>query len=524
VKDFTESESVARGEFLKQLAAMIATVPFTGVGSSSLAAGQPKPIGVATTPPTAPPDNLVGIQMGPHTMLDEGIEHTLDLCQETASIDTVFTYCYSYGGDVRKPLAWLATDHGVPVIDQRTRKLPNVWVRQHEQYWKNTSLRHPKVDSTFAYHDRDLFAEMVKPLRARKMKVYPRILEAGGRGIENFSKVVTVNVYGKPTTTGCWNHPEYKAFWNATVEDLFRSYDVDGFQWGAERASPLTNVIQNGNENSATCFCQYCRARGKAHGIDAERARKGFEDLLVYVQGMRAETLKPADGAAAAFLRILMRYPEVLAWDYQYRLAREEIMKGMYDTIKAIKPSAPVGWHVDHWATSMDMVARAAMSYAEMAPWSDYLKVVVYHAVTAPRTRGWVANDQKSVLSQLTLPEALDLHYELFGYDKRVEARADEPIKGGTPDYVYRETKRSVASAEGKTKIYPGIGFNLPPAGTPPNVPTDDPETIYQCVMKAYQAGANGIVVSREYEELTVPNLRAVGRAVRELGKTAGGK
>jgi len=31
----------------------------------------------------------------------------------------------------------------------------------------------------------------------------------------------------------------------------------------------------------------------------------------------------------------------------------------------------------------------------------------------------------------------------------------------------------------------------------------------------------NGIVVSREYEEMSVPNLRAVGRAVRELGKTA---
>ena len=43
------------------------------------------------------------------------------------------------------------------------------------------------------------------------------------------------------------------------------------------------------------------------------------------------------------------------------------------------------------------------------------------------------------------------------------------------------------------------------------------------CVIKAYEAGANGIVVSREYEELTVPNLRAVGRAVRELHKTAKG-
>ena len=60
-------------------------------------------------------------------------------------------------------------------------------MRQHDQYYRDTTLRHPAVDSTFNYHDRDLFAEMIKPLRQRGMKVYPRILEAGGRGIVNFS-------------------------------------------------------------------------------------------------------------------------------------------------------------------------------------------------------------------------------------------------------------------------------------------------------------------------------------------------
>ena len=51
----------------------------------------------------------------------------------------------------------------------------------------------------------------------------------------------------------------------------------------------------------------------------------------------------------------------------------------------------------------MDIIARSVMSYAEMAPHSDYLKVVVYHAVTGPRVKTWVANVQRSVLSQLTL-------------------------------------------------------------------------------------------------------------------------
>jgi hypothetical protein len=37
-------------------------------------------------------------------------------------------------------------------------------------------------------------------------------------------------------------------------------------------------------------------------------------------------------------------------------------------------------------------------------------------------------------------------------------------------------------------------------------------------VRNAFAAGADGIVVSREYEEMRVPNLRAVGRAMRSLG------
>jgi hypothetical protein len=496
-----------RREFLQSLVALAGAAHFAPRSKGRA------PRTTAHAPRTPP---LIGIQMGPHTMLDEGIVPCLDLCRETAGIDTLLTYSHAYGGDLRKPIEWLATDHGKPPIDQRSRKLPLVYVRHHEQYFRNTTLRHQKVDASFAYANRDLFAEMVAPARARGMKIYARILESGSREVQNIAKVATIDVHGARTQTGCWNHPEYKAFWNDTVEDLFRSYDLDGFQWGAERASPLTRLIQSGADSAASCFCQFCIARGRAHGIDSRRARDGFEEMLTYVKRLRAGDSRPPDGAYAGFLRILMRFPEVLAWEYQYRLSREETMKGMYDTIKTIKPAAQVGWHVDHWATSMDIVARAAMSYAEMAPWSDYLKVVVYHAVTAPRMRSWVANEQRSVLSDLTLQGALDLHYAQFGYNSSIDAIDDKPTPPtASPEYVFRETKRSVGSAEGKMMIYPGIGFNLPGGGP------DDPEAIYQCVMKAFEAGAAGIVVSREYEELTVPNLRAVGRAVRETRKSA---
>jgi hypothetical protein len=29
-------------------------------------------------------------------------------------------------------------------------------------------------------------------------------------------------------------------------------------------------------------------------------------------------------------------------------IAREEVLQGMYRTVKGVKPTAQVGWHVDH--------------------------------------------------------------------------------------------------------------------------------------------------------------------------------
>jgi hypothetical protein len=470
------------------------------------------------TPTPAPRFN--GVQMGPHTMLDEGIDRCLDLIQETAAINAVMVYSHTYHGDIRKPPQLLATDHGVPPREMRGRKLPSVWVRHHESAFRDTSLRHQRVDSSFEYANRDLFGELVEPCRKRGMKLYARILEGSGREtarlIENYSKVETVDVYGQRTTVPCWNHPEYRAWWNDTVADMFRTYTLDGLQWGAERQGPLMNVILPWNDGAPICFCEFCRARGRDKGIDSERARQGFEMLYKYVRGLMAGGAKPADGVFAGFLHVLLRYPEVLAWEYQYRLSREEVLQGMYRTVKAIKPEAQVGWHVDHQPSSWDIVYRAEMSYEEMAPYSDFIKFIAYHDILGPRIRWWyLARFQRTVLSELSLEDSLDLYYDLFGYDKKKEPTVDRLDRTGfSPDYVYRETKHSVASAAGKTKIYTGIGFDVPWGS---QTFTGDPENVYQAVLKAFDAGATGIVVSREYEEMRVPNLRAVGRAMREV-------
>jgi hypothetical protein len=42
---------------------------------------------------------------------------------------------------------------------------------------------------------------------------------------------------------------------------------------------------------------------------------------------------------------------------------------------------------------------------------------------------------------------------------------------------------------------------------------------MYEATLKAFEAGAGGVLISREYDEMRLPNLRAVGRAIRELTK-----
>jgi len=81
-----------------------------------------------------------------------------------------------------------------------------------------------------------------------------------------------------------------------------------------------------------------------------------------------------------------------------------------------------------------------------------------------------------------------------------------------SPDYVYRETKRAVDGVAGRVPIYAGIGLDVPWQGD--HFPTD-PDKLAQAVEKAFAAGAGGIVISREYDEMRVENLRAIGRAIR---------
>jgi hypothetical protein len=464
----------------------------------------------------------VGIQIGPHSLYDEGIERVLDLLQESAGVNTLLVYSHTYytADDIRlkRSPGVLATDHGVPVRDIGARDLPYVWVRHHEEYFKATVLRHPPPGKEQEYSDRDLFSELAETVRRRGMKLYARVLEPfrvdTAEVIPNWVQVMTVDVFGRTGEVPCWNHPDYRNWWLATVEDLFKSYELDGFQWGAERVGPLSNLLYRGT--TPYCFCPHCRARCRDKGIDVERARQGLRELHDFVQGLLSSEARPVDGVLTTLFRHFFQYPEILAWERQWRESKEELFAQMCGSIKAIVPAADVGRHIDHPGSTFDLLYRAEWSYAEMARTCDFIKPILYHDIAGPRLRYWYLDRlQKTILSELSLEQSTELFYALKGYDRTVEPRLDElGRRGFTPDYVYRETKRCVEAVGGRAKIYAGIGIDIP-WNYQERVPSD-PENVYRAVMRAFEAGASGVLASREYDEMRLAGLRAFGRAVRE--------
>jgi hypothetical protein len=111
----------------------------------------------------------------------------------------------------------------------------------------------------------------------------------------------------------------------------------------------------------------------------------------------------------------------------------------------------------------------------------------------------------------------------LRGYDAKLQPKLSElTARGMDPEYVRIETKRIVDIVQGKCAVVPGIGVDVPDtsAGAPNGGKrTTDQAALRSAITNAFSAGASGILISREYDEMRLESLRTVGQTLRKLGK-----
>ncbi len=459
---------------------------------------------------------MIGIQVGAVSFVDEGIPQVLDCFQHEVGINTLFLATYSYGRGIagRQVPGQPFPDHGKQKYD--TDDHGGNFARTHEQYYTRTSLK--KIQSP-DYGDLDVVAAVVPQAQSHGMKTFCWYEDSFRRDLEGLEPLLEVTLSGKKATTACFHNPGLQAFWLALTEDYVRSYPIDGIMWGSERQGPFGNAIgasaggAHHDPLEISCFCQFCENEAKLRGIDPQRAREGYTKLAALVRASRAGT-RPTDGYFVSYWRLLVQYPEILAWEKLWNDGQKSTYKNIYHLVKSIRPEVAVGWHIWH-NNSFSPFYRAEQDYNEFREYSDFLKVVMYNNCGGPRLATYVNSVSHTIFADLSPDAALELTYKDQNYK---EARlGDLPHSGLSADYVDRETRRALAGvqdAEKKSsvKIWPGIDIDIP---TSEGEKKTQPEDVRQAVRAALSAGADGMILSRKYSEMRLENLRAAGEALR---------
>src|SRR5664279_607186 len=456
----------------------------------------------------------IGIQVGAISFVDEGTEKVLDVLQERACVNTLFLAVFTYGRGIagRQIPGQPLPDHGKQEYDLNFHG--GNFATPHPQYYKNTVIRETRAPD---HGNLDILAEVLPAAKKRGMKVICWMEDVFRPDLPNIGKVQERDLYGRNAETLCVNNPDYRNFFTALAEDYARSYDIDGIMWGSERQGALSDSLGATHDTppidpgNVTCFCEFCQAKAKQRGINVERARQGFLELEKFVRSARGGT-RPVDGYYVQFWRILLRYPELAAWEMLFTDGLRETYAAIYKTVKAAKPTVPVGWHIWH-NNSFNPIYRAEQDLHELSNYSDFIKVVMYNNCGGERMALYADNAGSTLYGDLSKQGLLDFNYAVMGLKEGTYEQI--PHTGLSSDYVYRETKRALEGVAGtKTLIWPGIDIDIP---TEPNNRRCTPESVKEAVLAAFRAGAPGVLLSRKYSEMQLANLSGAGDAIREL-------
>ncbi len=459
-------------------------------------------------------ERVVAIQVGAVSFVDEGVTAVLDIFQERAGVNALFlaTPTWTRGTGGRQLPGHPLPDHGPQEYDHGW--VGGNYATIHPQFYAGTILgpagRAPE------HPDWDIFEQVLPEAKRRGMQSFAWIEESSYaqelRNYPNFPKCLEVDAWGRPAPRPCFNNPDYRTWHLSIVEDYAKSYDLDGIAWCSERPGPLNLLMQGPVQpDLISCFCRHCQALARERGVDVRRALEGYRRALEWNAAVAAGN-RPRDGAFVAFWRLLLQYPELLAWQTLWTESQRQLYRDIYGVAKACRPELQVGWHVYH-NISFSPFYRADQDYAEMSRFSDFIKVVTYNNCAGPRFHRWVENICRALFADASPAEAYPFLLKLLQLE---EGPFDElPTSGFSADYVRRETDRAVTAVAGRSAIYPGIDIDIP---TDPGLAHCSREQVKAAVLAAFAGGAQGVVLSRKYSEMQLANLSGAGEALRELG------
>ena len=461
-------------------------------------------------------EKTIGIQIDAYSFMDEGIEKVLDILQEKGAVNALCltTFSYDRGITGRQIPGRKFPDHGVQESDEKIFHGGN-YATPHPEFYKDTILKNTKAPD---FGKLDIVAEVLPAAKRRGMKVYCSVQDGfeypdDVPGVKELSEI---DLNGNRSGAMCFYNPDVRAFWSAVVTDICKSYKIDGILLFNERGGPFLNSLGASHNQSiasagVTCFCEHHQKAAKEAGIDYQRTREGYMKLNQFVQSA-LKGQRPSDGYYVEFARILIEYPEIQAWNKLFDKGKNQILADVRSAAKRVNKNLEVGFHVEH-VNSFNPIYRATRSYSVMADIADFLKVVVYNNAAGERYASFIRNAGSIVFRDVPLDLLMEFNNYLLNYANEPELN-ELASSGMSADYVFRETQRAINGVQGKSKIFPGIEIGIGSRKA-------SPKETYEATYAAFQAGADGIILSRKYSEMMLANLAAAGDAVRDAAKNA---
>lgn len=470
----------------------------------------------AGEPPRVASDTMVGMQVGAVSFVDEGTNQVLDILQERGAVNTLFLASFTYGTGIggRQLRPHPFPDHGKQEYDANYHG--GNFATPHPQFYERTVLKQTKAPD---HGDYDVIADVLPNARRRGMKVYAWYEDWWRDGVPNIDKLKEVDWTGRLMSTMCNRNPDFREFIVGLTNDFCQSYPIDGVMWGSERQGPLHNAIGGrvgrADLSKVGCFCPHCSDEAWRRGIDVDHAKEGFSRLGDFIAAAR-DGRRPNDGYFVEFWRLLVEFPELIAWEKLWTDGKHAIYRDVHRTAKSVRPEIQVGFHIWH-INSFSPFFRAEQNYAELANVADYLKIVMYNNAGGPRYASYLENMSSTIFRDLPKADVWRLHNAWLGYGN--EAAIEQlPTAGLSADYVFRETQRAVqgVTRDGRRlcRIYSGLDIDVPTAeGLKKTAPGD----VHASTTAALKAGADGVLFCRKYSEMRLANLSAGGKAVREF-------
>ena len=465
-------------------------------------------------------EKFVGIQLGPISVADEGVEPLLDGLGERFGINvlllgTVSWLALKVGRRVSHELeGW--PDHGA----QNAAPLRGgSFLHPRPEHYRNTFIKEFRAaDEELA--GVDILEAVLPHSRARGMRTYIDVMEPmfnySGHGstesvdIPGLSQVLQIDSLGRMTSEPCLNNPDYRNWLHALIDDHCRNYPIDGIMWCNERRSPIDAALFG---KAPHCFCRHCAELASREGIDVERARAASHAVWETASALRAGTAF-ADGAFVEFLRVLYRNPEALLWERFWVERNKALDRELYGIVKFCDPSLEFGlnvWNRNHF----NPWRKAQWPWDEQTQWADWVKPIVYQ-----HQSGGIFSDEwtpllETFLRDLDPDQAIEFAKAVLGLK---EARWSEIVHAGLdPDtYVFGQARDTLDAVDGKVRVYMGVGVDAPLARADQAVCT--PDIVRRSVLATYRAGAHGVIYGPAYAGMNLTTLDGGAEALRELG------